>query len=106
MLLEDGRYVVAEGDFGTDAALAEFEAGLPPNTEVCLVMLALDLATAFARASADSSRGLSRERSFLSEHYRAFRPEWSERDVLQVDTRRTSLRDAAHLVVRMLIPAR
>lgn len=105
-LLETGICVVVEGNFATDAALAEFESELPRGTAVCLVMLGADIETALERASSDSSRGLSRERSFLSEHYQTFRPEWSGRDVLRIDTTRSAPSDEAQLVVRSLMSKR
>ena len=100
--LAEGRCVVAEGNFAADPALGEFEAELPADVLLRLVMLNVDFEMALRRTQADPSRGLSKDRSFLSTHHRDFTPEWSGRDVLQLDTGAYSVADAAEAVVTWL----
>jgi hypothetical protein len=102
VFLAEGRCVIAEGDFAEDHALCEFEAELPPDVQSRLVMLGVDFESALRRAQADPSRGLSRDPSFLSAHYREFAPQWHGRDVLELDTSALSLTEAAEAVVAWL----
>lgn len=103
VLLSEHRLVVVEGgDFATSAALAEFENELPAEVDVRLVLLDLDLETAFQRARSDDSRGVSKNREFLEAHYAGFRTEWPGRDVLKLDTGPASLAETAGAVVKWL----
>ena len=103
LLLHESRSVIAEGgDFATDAALAEFENELPEDAEVRLVLLEVDLDTAFRRASGDDSRRISKDRAFLSAHRAEFGAEWSGRSVLQLDTAAASPSETARAVVDWL----
>jgi predicted kinase len=106
LFLADGRHVVADGDFAADKALREFEGELSAHAPPRLVMLSVDFESALRRAQADVSRGLSRDASFLSAHYREFTPEWRERDVLKLNTGAFSLAEAADAVVAWLNPTR
>jgi hypothetical protein len=106
VLLAEGLGVVAEGDFATDHALREFETELPGNAEVRLVLLDSSFETALERAQVDPSRGVSKESAFLASHYAGFTPEWSERDVLRLDTGPTTASEAAQTVVEWLETAR
>jgi chloramphenicol 3-O-phosphotransferase len=107
VLLREGRSVVVEGgDFSTQDQLAEFEHELPEDAVVRLVRLDADVETAFRRARADDSRGVSKDAAFLSSHYAAFRTDWGDRDVLKLDTRSTSLSETARSVVDWLTLAR
>ena len=74
-LLAAGRCVVAEGEFAGDLALDEFASELPGTADLRLVLLDVDFETALKRASADATRGLSKDETFLCRHYREFRPE-------------------------------
>jgi hypothetical protein len=89
--LTEGRCVVVEGDLATDEALGELEGELPGEVAVWLVLLGVDLETALARARADPTRGLSKDRRFLSSHYDGFTAEWSGREVLRLETGTASL---------------
>ena len=104
--LAEDRCVVAEGNFAADHALREFEAELPADAQLRLVMLKIDFEIALRRTQADPSRGLSKDRSFLSIHHREFKPQWHGRDVLQLDTGAFSAAEAAEAVVAWLGPTR
>jgi hypothetical protein len=67
-------------------------------------MLKIDFEVALRRTQADPSRGLSKDRSFLSIHHREFTPEWRGCDVLQLDTGAFSVAEAAEAVVAWLGP--
>jgi adenylylsulfate kinase-like enzyme len=103
-LLAENRCVVAEGDFASDQALDEFVSELPGTAELRLVLLDVDFETALKRASADPTRGLSRDEMFLSRHYREFRHEWAGHDVLRLDTTESTPGEAARAVVDWLTP--
>jgi len=103
-LIAENRCVVAEGEFASDQALDEFVGELPRTTDLRLVLLEVDFETAFERASADATRGLSKDEMFLSRHYREFRPEWVGHDVLRLDTSESTLGEAAQAVVDWLTP--
>ncbi len=105
-LLAEGRAVVAEGNFAEDRSLAEFEHELPPDVRLRLVMLEVDFEITLQRTKADVSRGLSRDPVFLSAHFRAFSPQWREREVLQLDTGALSLAEATQAVVTWITPTR
>ena len=98
-LLAESRCVVAEGAFASDQALDEFASELPGTVDLRLVLLGVDFETALKRASADPTRGLSKDETFLSRHYREFRPEWTGHDVLRLDTTESTLGEAARAVV-------
>jgi adenylylsulfate kinase-like enzyme len=69
-LLADGIDVVlAEGDFLDDLARQEFVSALRDEAAVRFVTLSVDLETALLRVDQDPTRGLSRDRSFLTRHY-------------------------------------
>jgi hypothetical protein len=105
-LLREGRSVIAEGDFATDDALREFGSELPKEAVIRLVLLSVDFETALERARADPSRGVSRNRAFLSAHFDAFEAEWLGRDVLHLDTSTGSLAETARAVTEWLALAR
>jgi hypothetical protein len=65
-------------------------------------MLGVSLGTALDRARADSTRGISKDRTFLSSHYDEFSAEWRGRDVLRLDTGSTALSETAQAVVEWL----
>jgi adenylylsulfate kinase-like enzyme len=103
-LLAENRSVVAEGEFASDQALDEFVSELPGTADLRLVLLDVDFETALKRASADATRGLSKDETFLSRHYREFRPEWVGHDVLRLDTTESTLGEAACAVIHWLTP--
>ena len=105
LLGEDHSVVVEGGDFGTEAALAEFESELPPHAAVRLVLLSVDFETALKRARRDDSRGVSKDKAFLAAHCAAFRTEWPGRDFLNLDTSSASLAETARSVVDWLARA-
>jgi adenylylsulfate kinase-like enzyme len=105
-ILAEGRSVVVEGgDLATGAALAEFETELAKGSDVWLVLLGVDLEIARQRTQSDESRGISRDRAFLKEHYARFTTEWPGRDVLRLDTGSARLADSANAVVDWLTQA-
>jgi predicted kinase len=61
--------VIAEGDFLDDSARQEFISALRDDLPVRFVTLNVDLETALLRVDQDPTRGLSRDRSFLTRHY-------------------------------------
>ena len=91
-------------EFARDQALDEFVGELPRTTDLRLVLLDVDFETALKRASTDATRGLSKDETFLSRHYREFRPEWVGHDVLRLDTTESTLGEAAQAVVDWLTP--
>jgi hypothetical protein len=97
-LLAEGRAVIAEGDFAGERALIEFVSELPEGLHPRLVLLDVDFAKALERTAADPTRGLSRDRRFLFEHYREFVSGWDGRDVLHLDTGELSVDEAASAV--------
>ena len=103
-LFAESRCVVVEGDFASDQALDEFVSELPGTADLRLVLLDVDFETALKRVSADATRGLSKDETFLSRHYREFRPEWVGHDVLRLDTTESTLSEAAQAVVDWLTP--
>ncbi len=66
--------VVAEGSGSADE-VARLLRQAPPGAATVSVATTTSLETAFARAQADPSRGVSKELSFLREVYAAWRPE-------------------------------
>jgi predicted kinase len=69
-LLDDGiNVVIAEGDFLGEQARGEFVTMLPDGVPARFVTLTVSLATAFVRVEQDPTRGISRDRSFLTRHY-------------------------------------
>jgi shikimate kinase len=100
--LHEGRCVVAEGNFAADQALREFEAELPADVPLRLVLLNIDFEIALQRTQADPSRGLSKDRSFLSIHHGEFDRQWRGRDVLELDTGSFSVAEAADAVASWL----
>jgi shikimate kinase len=103
-LLAEGRPVVAEGDFAGGSALAEFATELPGGVQPRLVLLEVDFTKAFERASADPTRGASRDREFLSRHYKEFMAGWEGRESLRLDTGAVTVDEAADAVIRWLAP--
>ena len=101
-LVTEGRCVVVEGDLATDVALGELEGELSGEVTVRLVMLEVAFETALARARADPTRGLSKDRRFLSSHYDEFAAEWNGRDVLRLETGTASLVETTSAAVAWL----
>jgi shikimate kinase len=105
-LLTEGRSVIAEGDFSGERALDEFIGELPNGVHPRLVLLHVDFTEAFDRAAADPTRGLSRDRDFLSAHYRDLVPLWdASREVLHLDTGRLTVDEAATAMIEWLAKA-
>jgi predicted kinase len=71
VLIEEGMLVVVEGEFLTTGQRAEFTNALPPAMTPRFVTLRLSFAEALKRANMDSTRGLSRDPTFLEGHYAA-----------------------------------
>ena len=97
-----GRPVVVEGDFVGEQSLLEFAAELPNELQPRLVLLDVDIAKAVERTSVDPTRGLSKDREFLSAHYVDFAPGWDGRDVLRLDTGLLNVQEAANAVIAWL----
>jgi shikimate kinase len=69
-LLADGvDVVIAEGDFLDEPARQEFVSMLQDEATFRFVTLSVDLETALLRVQQDPTRGISRDRSFLTRHY-------------------------------------
>ena len=68
-LLDDGRAVIAEGDYLHASERAEFLAALGPGRRVRFVTLSVAPETALGRTHEDPSRGSSRDPDFLLRHY-------------------------------------
>ena len=94
--------MVAEGDFAGEGELNEFVARLPAGVHPRLVLLEVEFAKAFERASADPTRGVSRNRTFLSRHYREFVSAWDDADVLHLDTGQATVDESADTVMEWL----
>src|SRR5437868_2886129 len=62
--------LVVEGEFATGAQRSDFCAELPHDRSASFVSLRVDFEEALRRATADPSRGLSKDRDFLAAHYR------------------------------------
>lgn len=101
-LLAEGRFVVAEGHFAGKGELPEFVAELPDDIDLRLVFLEVSFAKAFERASADPSRGVSKDRAFLSRHYSEFVSAWGRQDALCLDTGSATVAETADAVVESL----
>jgi shikimate kinase len=101
-VLVEGRPVVAEGGFAGEGELNEFVAGLPAGVHPQLVLLDVEFTKAFERASADRTRGVSRNRTFLSRHYREFVSVWDNADVLHLDTGQATVDESADTVMEWL----
>jgi len=101
-LLAEGRSVVAEGDFAGEGELPEFVAELPNDIDPRLVLLEVSFAKAFERALADSSRGVSKDRAFLSRHYSEFVSAWDGQNALRLDTGSATVAETADAVVESL----
>jgi adenylylsulfate kinase-like enzyme len=70
-LLAEGVLVVVEGEFLTPDQRAEFTDALPSAIAPRFVTLRLPFEVALQRTSADPSRALSRDPTFLASHYEA-----------------------------------
>jgi predicted kinase len=100
--LDDGiNVVIAEGDFLDDAARQEFSSMLHGDAAVRFVTLRVDLATALLRVAQDPTRGLSRDKGFLTRHYEELAETLRERPArdLCLDTAALTVEQAAAAVV-------
>jgi chloramphenicol 3-O-phosphotransferase len=100
LLAEGLRVVVVEGDFASPAARSEFTEALDHAVVSCVVTLLVSLETALKRVQLDPSRGISRDSSFLRNHYRT-----TARDLkgaatigLAVDTEAMTVAESARTV--------
>ena len=107
-LLEDGiDVVIAEGDLLDDPARQEFVSVLHDGAAVRFVTLSVDLETALLRVDQDPTRGLSRDRRFLTRHYEELaemlrrRPEHD----LCLDTGALTVEQCAESIVRWSLGA-
>ena len=69
LLAEGINVVIAEGDFLDDPSRQEFVSKLAEDVRVRFVTLRVDLLTALSRVDQDPTRGISRDRGFLTRHY-------------------------------------
>ena len=108
-LLQDGVHIViAEGDFLDEPARCEFLSTLPNNVSIRFVTLSVPLATALLRVGQDPTRGISRDRAFLTQHYATLSEAMRHRPVadLCLDTSAVTLEEATQSVVEWaLTPA-
>jgi predicted kinase len=106
-LLAEGLEVIVEGDFLTPAARGQFVEVLASRAYPRFVMLRLSFDLALRRAQLDSTRGLSRDRAFLREHYETTAA--PVRDApstdLVVDTGLLPISEAAHAVAEWTAPS-
>ncbi|HEY8646687.1 MAG TPA: AAA family ATPase [Gaiellaceae bacterium] len=107
-LLEDGINVaIAEGDFLDGSAREEFVSMLRDDVPVRFVTLNVGLAAALLRVEQDPTRGISRDRGFLTRHYEELaetlrrRPEHD----LCLDTGALTVEQAAESIVKWSIGA-
>lgn len=101
--LDDGiNIVIAEGDFLHEPARDEFVSMLPDAVPVRFVTLTVPLATAFVRVERDPTRGISRDRGFLTRHYDELAEALHARpdDDLCLDTDEITLEQATQSVVK------
>ena len=100
--------MVVEGEFLTSEQRAEFTNALPPLTALRFVTLRVPFEVALERANADSTRGLSRDPTFLASHYEstaeAIRSTPSSD--LTLDTSPIGVEEAARKVAEWLSHAR
>ncbi|MBG6215046.1 hypothetical protein RCH23_003001 [Cryobacterium sp. CAN_C3] len=91
--------VVAEGP-GSEGEVSALVPEVPPRTPVMIAVLTSTFDVAFARASADPSRGISRERAFLSDEFARWAEEMPqmEHDVL-IDTGALSVEESVDLLL-------
>lgn len=91
--------VVAEGP-GSKAEISALIDEVPPQTPVVIVILTSSFETALARARADLSRGISKERAFLSDVFARWAEEMPqmEHDVL-IDTGAASVEESVDILL-------
>jgi shikimate kinase len=105
-LLAEGLEVIVEGDFLTAAALGQFVEALASRVQPRFVMLRVSFDLALRRAQLDSTRGLSRDPTFLRKHYETTAA--AVRDApstdLALDTGALPISKAAHAVAAWAAP--
>jgi hypothetical protein len=97
--------VVLEGEFGTHAQRADFSDELPHEWRASFVTLRVDFDEAWRRATADPTRGLSKDKDFLAAHYRARGSASPGDEDLVLDTGHFSVSLAARSVTDWLLRA-
>jgi hypothetical protein len=96
---------VVEGEFGTDVQRADFCDQLPHEWRASFVTLTVDFDEAWRRATADPTRGISKDKGFLAAHYRAVGNASAVDGDLILDTGDLSVSLAARSVVDWLLRA-
>lgn len=98
--------VVAEGS-GSDDEVSRLRAHAPPGAVTITVATTLDLETAIARAQLDPTRGISKDRNFLSRIYQGWTEELARinPDVV-IDTDRCTVDQGVERVRATLASAR
>lgn len=96
--------VVTEGEFITPSERAEYVDYLSPSVHVTFVTLWVSYPEALRRATADRTRGLSRDPAFLSSHYEntASALAATPRTDLLLDTSALTVEAAVDAVVRFV----
>lgn len=91
--------VVAEGP-GSKAEVSALISGLPAQTPVVIAVLTSSFDIAFARARADPSRGISRQRAFLSDEFARWAHEMPqiEHDIF-IDSGTSSVEESVDLLL-------
>ncbi|MCY7286852.1 MAG: hypothetical protein LH624_01005 [Cryobacterium sp.] len=98
--------VVAEGP-GSKAEVGALIDAIPRTTPVVISVLTSSLTVAFERASADPSRGISRERPFLSAEFARWAKEMPRMDHdVVIDTGTTSIEDSVGLLLEKMYEVR
>jgi len=95
--------VVVEGEFVTAVQRSDFCDELPNDWRTSFVTLTVDFDEASRRATADPTRGLSKDEAFLEAHYRAFGDPRRDGDDLVLDTSNVPISAAARRVVDWLL---
>lgn len=94
--------VVVEGEFATADQRTDFSNELPHEWHVRFVTLTLDFDKAWIRVLADPMREMSKDKDFLTAHYRALGDaRWDDRDLV-LDTGDISVSTATLLVADWL----
>jgi hypothetical protein len=91
--------VVAEGP-GSKAEVDALISAIPPRTRVVLAVLTSSFDIAFERARADPTRGISRDRAFLSDVFARWAEELPqmEHDVL-IDSGASSVEESVNVLL-------
>ena len=98
--------VIAEG-ISSHEEVSKFVAHVPTTAVLVIVAVTTSFEAALARAQADPTRGISRDRSFLSERYEWWSSEMSRIDAdMLLDTSKVSVAQGVWLIAEAIRAAR